>query len=166
MNTVANTVMASDVGSAGLIVPSTPQPQVQLPRVRQDLELLPGPVLDNIGRTWRIRDPARNRFFDVGPFEFAALSAWSDGLTLDALAATLSETLESEVEPEQLLPLIAFLKDNELLLPEGGIRDFLRKKRLKNTPGLWGKLLHNYLFFRVPLLNPEPLLAWLVAHTQ
>lgn len=166
MNTVANTVIASDFGSAGLIAPSTPQQQVQLPRLRQDLELLPGPVLDNIGRTWRIRDPARNRFFDVGPFEFAALSAWSDGLTLDALAAMLSETLETEVEPEQLLPLIAFLQDNELLLPEGGIRDFLRKKRLKNTHGLWGKLLHGYLFFRVPLLNPEPLLDWLVARTQ
>lgn len=141
-------------------------PPARLPRLRQDLELLPGPVLDNIGRTWRIRDPARNRFFDIGPFEFAALSDWSDQLTPAQLAEQLAESLDAEVVPSDLLPLIAFLQDNELLVPDESVRDFLRQKRLKNARGFWGKLLHNYLFFRLPLLNPEPLLDWLVKRTQ
>ena len=174
MNTGLNTplsstpsaVMNTDAGVLHHALPQAPQPQAALPRLRQDLELLPGPVLDNIGRTWRIRDPARNRFFDIGPFEFAALSSWSDTWTLADLAAYLAESLDTEVEPEQLLPLIAFLQENELLVPERGIRDFLRQKRRKNTTGIWGKLLHNYLFFRVPLLNPEPLLDWIVGRTE
>lgn len=164
MSIAMNTLVANETGLANNALP--PQVDVSLPRLRQDLELLPGPVLDNIGRVWRIRDPARNRFFDMGPFEFAALSAWSDMPTLGKLAAHLTETLDADIEPDQLQPLITFLRDNELLLPEGEIRAFLREKRRKNTPGLWGKLLHNYLFFRVPIINPEPLLDWLVERTQ
>ena len=164
MSITMNTLVNAETGLASNSLP--PQVDVSLPRLRQDLELLPGPVLDNIGRVWRIRDPARNRFFDIGPFEFAALSAWSDMPTLVKLAAHLNETLDTDIEPDQLLPLVTFLRDNELVVPEGDIRVFLREKRRKNTPGLWGKLLHNYLFFRVPLINPEPVLDWLVERTQ
>ena len=44
-----------------------------LPDIRQDLELLSGPVVRGLGSTWRIRDPSRNRFFDIGKFEFIRL---------------------------------------------------------------------------------------------
>ncbi len=161
MSAVMNTLSLENHSMAAM-----PPVQMPLPRLRQDLELLPGPVLDNVGRTWRIRDPARNRFFDIGPFEFAALSDWGDKHTLAGLAAHLTETLDADVEPDHLLPLIAFLRDNELVVPDSGGREFLRQKRRKNTPGIWGKLLHNYLFFRVPLINPEPLLDWLVERTH
>lgn len=137
-----------------------------LPRLRQDLELFPGPVVDNVGQTWRIRDPARNRFFDIGPLEFAVLSAWSDTLTAFQVAEQVSAELDAKVDTSEIIPLIAFLRDNELLAPTAEVRDFLRKKRLNNTPGFWGWLLHNYLFFRMPLLRPEPMLDWLVARTR
>lgn len=140
--------------------------QFLLPRLRQDLELFPGPVVDHLGQTWRIRDPARNRFFDIGPLEFAILSSWSDKYTPDELAEQVSEEVDAEVEASQIIALLAFLRDNELLAPVGPVRDFLRQKRLSNTPGIWGWLLHNYLFIRLPLIDPEPLLDWLVDRTR
>jgi putative peptide zinc metalloprotease protein len=87
-------------------------------------------------------------------------------VTADQLAEQVSAEVDAEVDASQILPLIAFLRENELLAPVAEVRDFLRQKRLKNTPGLWGWLLHNYLFFRMPLLRPEPMLDWLVAHTR
>ena len=85
-----------------------------LPRIRQDLELFPGPILDHIGQTWRIRDPARNRFFDIGPFEFAALSAWSENLTPEQLASSLSDELDTEVQ-EHKIYCLEFMGDSPRL---------------------------------------------------
>lgn len=140
----------------------TPAPAPALPQIRQDLELLPGPVVENLGSTWRIRDPARNRFFDIGPFEFIVLSEWTAGTSMPLLAERVSVACGEPVTVEQLLPLLQFLQENELLSPGSAeVRKFLREKRARSKPGLWKWLLHNYLFFRVPLLNPERLLGWL-----
>jgi putative peptide zinc metalloprotease protein len=137
-----------------------------LPGIRQDLELLPGPVLEQVGRTWRIRDPARNRFFDIGPFEFAVISAWSENIGAIELAQRVSERTGTTITPEELKPLLQFLQENELLSPQRSeVRQFLRQRRASSRPGFWKRLLHNYLFFRVPLFNPERLLNVLATCT-
>lgn len=149
-----------------LTMPVMSAPPPSPPQIRQDLELLPGPVVANLGSTWRIRDPARNRFFDIGPFEFAVLSEWSSGLDLPRLAERVSESLDEPVTADQLTPLLRFLQENELLSPgTTEVRHFLRDRRERSKPGPWRWLLHNYLFFRVPLLNPEQLLGWLGRRT-
>ena len=68
------------------------QNSAPLPGIRQDLELLPGTIVAQLGRTWRIRDPARNRFFDIGSFEFAVLSEWSEAIGIAELARRVSDT--------------------------------------------------------------------------
>ena len=137
-----------------------------LPSIRQDLELLPGPIVAQLGRTWRVRDPARNRFFDIGPFEFAVLSHWSEAVGIAELAQRVSDSTRTVVTPEGILPLLSFLQENELLSPaRREVRQFLRDRRERSQPSIWKRLLHNYLFFRVPLFNPERLLNTLVAST-
>jgi putative peptide zinc metalloprotease protein len=51
--------------------PSLAQP-VSLPRLRQELELLPGPKTPEGVPTWTLHDPVRNLFFqlDWPTFEF------------------------------------------------------------------------------------------------
>ena len=142
-------------------------PTALLPSIRQDLELLPGPVVEQLGRTWRIRDPARNRFFDIGPFEFAVISEWSAEIDASELARRVSIRMDTSITPEELRPLLQFLQENELLSPRRlEVRQFLRKRRESSVPGFWKQLLHNYLFFRVPLFNPERLLNALVVRTD
>lgn len=137
-----------------------------LPDIRQDLELLQGPIVAQVGRTWRIRDPVRNRFFDVGPFEFAVLSEWSAAVGIAELAQRVSHSTRTVVGTEDILPLLGFLQENELLSPaRREVRQFLRDRRERHQPSLWKRLLHSYLFFRVPLFNPERLLNKLVVRT-
>lgn len=139
---------------------------LSLPEIRQDLELLQGPIVAQVGRTWRIRDPVRNRFFDVGPFEFAVLSDWSGAAGTAELARRVSHSTRTLVTAEDILPLLGFLQENELLSPaRREIRQFLRDRRERRQPSLWKSLLHHYLFFRVPLFNPEYLLNQLVVCT-
>lgn len=138
-----------------------------LPDIRQDLELLRGPVVKGLGSTWRIRDPSRNRFFDIGKFEFIALSEWVPGINLPQLAERVSAGLDEIVSEEQLLPFLKFLQQNELLSPKNAqVRKFLRERKTQSKPNLWKWLLHNYLFIRLPLINPESLLQKLLPRVQ
>lgn len=134
-----------------------------LPAIRQDLELHRGPVVKGLGSTWRIRDPSRNRFFDIGRFEFIALSEWVPGINLPQLAERVSAGSGELVGEEHLLPFLSFLQQNELLSPKNAeVRKFLRERKAESKPKLWKWLLHNYLFIRVPLFNPERMLQWLL----
>ena len=137
-----------------------------LPGIRQDLELLPGPIVARLGRTWRVRDPVRNRFFDIGPFEFEVLSEWSEAVGIAELAQRVSDSTGTVVTADDILPLLSFLQENELLSPaRREVRQFLRDHRDRSQPSIWKRLLHHYLFFRIPLFNPERLLNTLVTCT-
>jgi len=130
-----------------------------LPDIRQDLELYRGPFVKGLGSIWRIRDPSRNRFFDIGKFEFIALSEWRQGINLSQLAERISAVSGEFVTEQHLLQFVKFLQFNELLSPKNTeVRKFLRDRKIQNKPNLWKWLLHNYLFFRVPLVNPEKFL--------
>ena len=134
-----------------------------LPDIRQDLELHRGPVVKGLGSTWRIRDPSRNRFFDVGKFEFIAMSKWVSGITLHQLAERVSVDSGEIVNEEHLIPFLSFLMQNELLSPKNNeVRNLLRERKAQSKPKWWKWLLHNYLFIRVPLFNPERMLQWLL----
>ena len=71
------------------------KPPVRLPRVRQDLKLYPGPQHRDGSPSWRILDPVRNRFFEIGWLEFELLARWAPGLlerdhaTVEAWADTV-----------------------------------------------------------------------------
>ena len=52
-----------------------------LPGLRQDLQLLPGELQADGVPSWRIHDPVRNRFFDIGWIEFELLQRWREGVT-------------------------------------------------------------------------------------
>jgi putative peptide zinc metalloprotease protein len=50
-----------------------PQP-VSLPRLREDLRLMSGPAHRDGSPSWRIQDPMRNAFFEIGWLEFELLT--------------------------------------------------------------------------------------------
>ncbi|MEO8145610.1 MAG: hypothetical protein ABI654_15480, partial [Betaproteobacteria bacterium] len=51
--------------------------EIALPNLREDLRLYPGPPLRDGSPSWRILDPVRNSFFEIGWLEFEMLSRWS-----------------------------------------------------------------------------------------
>jgi putative peptide zinc metalloprotease protein len=129
-----------------------------LPRLREELALLPGPLLADGQSSWTLHDPVRNLFFRIDWPSFEVLKRW----TLDdpkEIAADISEVTPLHLVPEDVLGVVQFLTSNQLIQPEGRQSATQMAGRLKQMEGsVWRWLLHHYLFFRVPLWRPD---AWL-----
>src|SRR5881394_3943841 len=66
--------------------PSAPPPP-KIPKLREDIKLYPGPRHRDGSPSWRILDPVRNRFFEIGWLEFELLARWSEHAKVDDLIA-------------------------------------------------------------------------------
>ena len=148
-------------------LPSTDIPA--LPGLRQDLQLLPGEAQSDGAPSWRIHDPVRNRFFDIGWIEFELLQRWRPGLPGAELLAEVGAATPVRPSADELATLAVFLDQHQLLAPNTvERRDALKRRCAARKLPLWKQLLHHYLFFRVPLLRPDawlercaPALAWI-----
>lgn len=140
-----------------------------LPGLRQDLRLLRGDRQPDGVPTWRIHDPVRNRFFDVGWIEFELMQRWHEGISIPELMAAVEASSPLKPSLDELATLVSFLEQHQLLTPSTQARrDRLRGFCAARKQPLWKQLLHHYLFFRVPLLRPDawleritPRMAWL-----
>ncbi|MFZ4539169.1 HlyD family efflux transporter periplasmic adaptor subunit [Propionivibrio sp.] len=154
-------------------MPSTSAEIPALPGLRQDLQLLPGEAQADGAPSWRIHDPVRNRFFDIGWIEFELLQRWREGQAGTALLAEVGEHTPVYPTAEELATLAAFLDQHQLLAPSTvERRDALKRRCAARKLPLWKQLLHHYLFFRIPLLRPDawlerftPALAWIFGKT-
>ena len=140
-----------------------------LPGLRQDLQLLPGEAQADGAPSWRIHDPVRNRFFDIGWIEFELLQRWREGLAGAELLAEVGASTPVRASADELATLTVFLDQHQLLAPSTALRrDALKRRCAARKLPLWKQLLHHYLFFRIPLLRPDawlervaPALAWI-----
>ncbi|MDB6141862.1 MAG: peptidase [Pseudomonas sp.] len=150
--------MTADLPHADL--PSTnetPLPE-HLPALREDLRLIPAATQRDGSPAWMIQDPVGNRFFNIGWLEFEMLSRWSLGRPDDLLKALAAET-PLQVNREELASLLVFLSRHQLLRisdVHGSQRLEAIARQRKSTGWEW--LLHNYLFFRLPLWRPQRML--------
>jgi putative peptide zinc metalloprotease protein len=136
-----------------------PQKRVPLPPIRDELKLMAAAPNDDGTPAWIIQDPVRNRFFRIGWLDFELLLNWADNDT-NSLVRTVNAQTPLNATADDVQQLAAFLADNELLrLDKPADVDRVRERHARAKPGPWHWLLHNYLFFRVPLVRPQHLLA-------
>ncbi|QXZ14205.1 HlyD family efflux transporter periplasmic adaptor subunit [Pseudomonas sp. AO-1] len=135
---------------------------MNLPSLRADLQLSPAaPALDGSPR-WTLADPVRGRYFKLGAAAMRLLRHWSLGDPEQVLRAANREPglpLDG-VELEQLL---TFLRGHDLISAlDDQQRASYSLKALAQRQSLWKILLHQYLFFRIPLWRPDAFLnrAW------
>lgn len=131
-----------------------------LPELRQDLRLLNSPSDMNGGRRWLIHDPLQHRYFSIGYKAHVLLQLWQPGATADAVIEAAWEQYAEPVDLDGVARFSNFLQASGLTLEAGGggWRGYLTEAERRR--GSWaGRLLHNYLFFRVPLFRPERFLA-------
>lgn len=129
-----------------------------LPRLRDELDLLPGANLADGQPSWTLHDPVRHQFFRIDWPTFEVLQRWqmNDPKTI---AASVSEGTTLALSEGDVLAVVEFMVMHQLVQPEGG--DASRKmaarlEQIQGSPLKW--LLHHYLFFRIPLVKPD---AWL-----
>ena len=147
-------------------VQSAPQP-VRLPRLREDLRLMRGPAHRDGSPSWRVQDPMRNSFFEIGWLEFELLARWREHRTLDTLREHVMRETQLRPEPDEVTELITFLTANQLLRPDGGAVSMALEGKLHASKLSWYEyVFHHYLFFRVPLFHPDRFLGRTVGITD
>jgi len=130
-----------------------------LPALREELKLFPGPREEDGSPTWTLYDPARHSFFRIGWAEFEMLSRWQAG-DADTLLERVNVETPLTVDASHLSQLLLFLSASELLqvAGEAGCARLDEKaRRARKGLGRW--LLHNYLYFRIPLVRPDRFLS-------
>jgi putative peptide zinc metalloprotease protein len=147
--------------------PSAAQPEtiefdtLPLPEMRQDLRLIEGGASGSNYQQdslWRIHDPLAHRFFTIDRDAMQMLSQWRAG-TVGAMRIAVARVSGHGPDDQQIATLIEFLQRNELVRPVPQ-QTFTRVRQLatsgKRSPG--SRLLHGYLFFKIPLVRPDAFL--------
>src|SRR5262245_12112569 len=134
---------------------------VMLPPVREDLRLFPGPPARDGSPTWRILDPVRNSFFEIGWLEFELLSRWREHKDAASLAARVAAETPISPSVDEVRDMIRFLTGNQLLAARSKeAREALGQRLKAESKKAWyTELFHTYLFFRIPLFRPDAFLA-------
>ena len=129
-----------------------------LPRLREELDLLPGPTQPDGQPSWTLHDPVRNQFFRIDWPTLEVLQRW-DMDEPEQIALDINAHTTLAMTADDVMAVAQFLVQHQLVqaIAEGASRKMTEQlQRMQGSPMKW--LLHHYLFFRIPLLKPD---AWL-----
>lgn len=133
-----------------------------LPSLRADLQLqAAAPALDGSPR-WTLADPLRGRYFKLGAAAMRLLRHWSLGDPEQVLRAANREP-GMPLDTHELEQLLGFLRTHDLICAlDPQQRASYGLTAAAQRQGWWQILLHQYLFFRIPLWRPDAFLnrAW------
>lgn len=132
--------------------------KMPLPKLREELDLLNGPIQADGQPSWTLHDPARNLFFRIDWPTLEILQRW-DLDDPSHIAFEISNTSTLKLEAEDVENVAKFLIQHHLVQvnsPENSKKLSALFHKLEGTKLNW--LLHHYLFFRIPLVKPD---AWL-----
>lgn len=125
-----------------------------LPPLREELDLLAGPVLRDGQPSHTLHDPVRNRFFQLDWPSFEILRFWHLGDPA-LVAEAVARTTTLHTDDADVARVFDFLAQNQLLMiPPGHARTYAAQVE-RQRGSLWKKLLSSYLFFRIPLIRPD-----------
>ena len=139
-----------------------PQGPTPLPVLRDDLEIVPAAAQTSGAPAWVIFDPVANRYFEIGRELLDMLALWHHG-TVEALTAALARKHARHIEEQDIGEAVHFLISNALVRDIPG-NDYkaMAEKVAGEQKSLLSKVMHSYLFFRIPLFRPDRFLrfAW------
>lgn len=133
--------------------------KLELPKLREELQLHGGKRDRDGSPTWIVYDPPANRFYHIGWLEFEILSRWHLGDPDEIIAAVIRET-SLRPSMDDLQHVLIFLRNNQLIKdssPQGTALFQSWSKSQQVSMTTW--LIHNYLFFRIPILHPDAFLS-------
>jgi putative peptide zinc metalloprotease protein len=134
---------------------------MKLPPLREELRLQEGPRGQDGQPGWILEDPTRARFFRLDWLTVEIIQRWSLQ-DPELICGQISAQTPLHPTPADVEAVLKFLNDHQLLHLAGAPTSagFARLHRQRRTSG-WRWWVHHYLFFRVPLVHPEPFLRWL-----
>jgi putative peptide zinc metalloprotease protein len=141
---------------------------MSLPGLRADLQLSSAATALDGAPQWTLADPLRGRYFKLGAQAMRLLRHWQLGDPARVLQAANSEPGQPLTDTD-LEEMLRFLRDHDLVeATDSEQRASYAAKAAQQRHGLWKGLLHQYLFFRIPLWRPNAFLdrtwPWLERH--
>lgn len=136
-------------------------PALPLPRLRQDLSLLPGPDDHRGSPRYLIHDPITGRFHRIGETIAKVLSHWSDQTVADFASELIRRNVYATPSDatDGLKALLRFLDRNRLLETSHAQQTaHLAESDIGRRRPWHEVILHKYLYIRIPLFRPQ---AWL-----
>lgn len=129
-----------------------------LSELRQEIQLHRGLSSDG-GQTWLVYDPIRHRYFQISQRAFRLLSIWRNE-SAEAFCGYASNLIEPAVSVDEVKTLEAFILASCLSIdPPGGVATAFAKQEKATQPTMLWRIIHNYLFFRIPLVRPNKFLV-------
>ena len=147
--------LAESRNSAASMAPGVRSGPGLLPHLRDELILFSASPNEDGTPAWVIQDPVSNRFFRIGWIDFELLVHW-ESHDETSLVQTVNEKTPLHVTAIDVKRFVKFLADNQLLRLHSKPQIAMtvaRAQSMQQTPFEW--LLHNYLFFRLPLVRPQ-----------
>ncbi len=122
---------------------------------RRDLQFYRGP-LDHTGNpTWSLYDPVSDIYYRLNEDNYHIIAALTSNMELEEFQAKL-KSLGMRVSRQKVMSVIVFLNNHNLLQPVYGQTEMrVAKQRAMKQKMLGTRILSNYLFLRVPLVNPD-----------
>jgi putative peptide zinc metalloprotease protein len=133
-----------------------PSPPVEpLPPLREDLTISAGPPDQDGHPTWRVYDTLRHRFIAIDHPTCTILSIWREHPSAVELSVAASRRVNRSVTPDEIAELGRFLAQHNLIQTNSDDwrKQFEASKQHKRSAVM--ALVHNYLFFKIPLFQPE-----------
>ena len=124
------------------------------PELRQGLRLFMGPHGAR-GPGWLVYEPGRPRHFEIARAAFELLQLWRAEPIAD-MAVRAGRELMRDVAQSEVEALAKFLMANNLVLqpPKDDARA-LAAQEVKARQSKLVRLVHGYLFFKVPIVRPD-----------
>ncbi len=136
-----------------------PLEKIALPLIRDDLQINTGGVHSNGSAYWLLFDPLANQYFRIGWRIFRLLKYWHLVNAKQVLDQANNQST-AEITEEDLLYLINFLYKNSLTQSpaQGDYTHYLEQYKKSKQKSI-SQILKQYLFLRVPLVNPQVFLS-------
>jgi putative peptide zinc metalloprotease protein len=142
--------------------PVRPPEPTPLPRLRRDLKIELVPVRGGGFPSVIVTDPVRGSYFRLTWPESGILLLWQDASSVEDLCDRLAGTYGIATTKESIGAVAQFVAANQLTVDQNGSWTRYAALHTAAQHGWIKTLIHGYLFFRIPLLHPEPKLRRLL----
>jgi putative peptide zinc metalloprotease protein len=153
-------------GKPNALSNNTPPKPTKVPLLREELRLIQAANNADGSPAWMIQDPVNNKFYRIGWLDFELLLRW--GLVdIASIVQDVNAETTLDVDADNVTELATFLSENKLLQAnsaEAVNRLITEKNNKKQSVFSW--LVHHYLFFRIPLIKPQALLANILPYVR
>jgi putative peptide zinc metalloprotease protein len=162
----AITLNSATLKSQPAVKPDPPAKPTKVPLLRDELRLIQAANNADGSPAWMIQDPINNKFYRIGWLDFELLLRW-ELVNIANIVADVKNETTLDVDEDNVAELVAFLNQNKLLQStsaEAVNRLITEKNKQKQSAFNW--LVHHYLFFRIPLIKPQALLANILPYVR